>query len=152
MTPLTVFFRTLMKSSAIFLGAGYIMLHPSLDLRSTARGAVTAQKSPAEAAIDGLVAALKDSDPGVRRQAAAALGQAGSPRAVPGLIELLKDSLPDVRQRAVSALAQIGDASAGSALVAALKDSDAHVRARAASALGDIGERTRGRAADRPRS
>ena len=74
MTPLTVFFRTLMKSSAIFVGAGYIMLHPSLDLRSTARGGVTAQKSPAEAAVDGLVAALKDSDPGVRRQAAAALG------------------------------------------------------------------------------
>jgi len=38
MTPLTVFFRTLVKSSAIFLGAGYIMLHPSIDLRSTARG------------------------------------------------------------------------------------------------------------------
>ena len=54
MTPLTVFFRTLMKSSAIFVGAGYIMLHPSLDLRSTARGGVTAQKSPAEAAVDGL--------------------------------------------------------------------------------------------------
>ena len=28
MTPLTVFFRTLLKSSAIFMGAGYIMLHP----------------------------------------------------------------------------------------------------------------------------
>ena len=128
MTPLTVFLRTLVKSSAIFLGAGYIMLHPSLDLRSTARGAVTAQKSPAEAAIDGLVAALKDTDPGVRRQAAAALGQAGSPRAVPGLIELLKDSLPDVRQRAVSALAQIGLASAGSTLVATLNDTDANDR------------------------
>ena len=36
MTPLTVFFRTLLKSSAIFVGAGYIMLHPSLDMRSTA--------------------------------------------------------------------------------------------------------------------
>src|SRR3954454_2009908 len=113
MTPLTVFFRTLMKSSAIFLGAGYIMLHPSLDVRSSARAGVTAQKSPAEAAIDGLVAALKDTDPGVRRQAAAALGQAGNRRAVPGLIELLKDAMPEVRQRAVSALADIGDPSAG---------------------------------------
>ena len=75
MTPLTVFFRTLLKSSAIFMGAGYIMLHPSLDMRSGTRGAVTAQKSPSEAAIDGLIAALKDSDAGVRRQAAAALGQ-----------------------------------------------------------------------------
>ena len=40
MTPLTVFYRTLMKSSAVFLGAGWIMLHPSLDWRpASARSA-----------------------------------------------------------------------------------------------------------------
>src|SRR5262245_58293874 len=123
MTPLTVFFRTLTKASAIFLGAGFIMLHPSLDLRArgprtsltqavTSGFALTAQKSPPEAAVDGLVLALKDSDAGVRRQAASALGQTGSRRAVPGLIELLKDPLVDVRQHAISALAEIGDPSA----------------------------------------
>ena len=114
MTPLTVFYRTLMKSSAVFLGAGWIMLHPSLDWRpASARSAaggwnlagtgVTAQKSPTEAAIDGLVLALKDTDPGVRRQAAAALGQLGSARAVPGLVEALKDAQADVRLRATGA-------------------------------------------------
>ena len=118
MTPLTVFFRTLLKSSAIFIGAGYVMLHPSLDLRSGARSAVTAQKSPAEAAIDALITALKDSDAGVRRQAASALGQRGSRRAVPALIELLKDSLPEVRQqRARRRCTQIGDPPAAPALV-----------------------------------
>ena len=78
MTPLTVFFRTLLKSSAIFIGAGYIMLHPSLDVRSGARSAVTAQKSPSEAATDALIVALKDSDAGVRRQAASAFGERGT--------------------------------------------------------------------------
>ena len=33
MSPLTVFLRTLAKSTAIFLGAGAIFLNPSLDLR-----------------------------------------------------------------------------------------------------------------------
>ncbi len=152
MTPLTVFYRTLMKSSAVFLGAGWIMLHPSLDWRpASARSAaggwslagtgVTAQKSPTEAAIDGLVLALKDTDPGVRRQAAAALGQLGSARAVPGLVEALKDAQADVRLRATIALGEIGDASGAQALTAALKDTDPRVRARAAHALGEIGDR-----------
>ena len=94
MTPLTVFVRTLMKTSAIFIGATVVFLHPRLDWSASGgaraqRGpadsiGVTAGQSSAEAAIDGLVGALKDSDAGVRRQAAAALGQLGSPRAVPG--------------------------------------------------------------------
>src|SRR5215475_4684480 len=119
MTPLTVFIRTLLKSSAIFFGAGYIFLHPTLQFsgpaeRSAAQGAwgVTAQKSPSETAIDGLVAALKDTDPGVRRQAAAALGELRNARAVPGLMEALKDTQVDVRQHAISALGEIGDARA----------------------------------------
>ena len=40
MSPLTVFLRTLIKSSAIFLGAGAIFLNPSLDW-SASRAAVT---------------------------------------------------------------------------------------------------------------
>ena len=71
MRPLTVFFRTLSESSAIFVGAGFIILHPSLDW-SPGRRRATAQsgdrchraEEPAEAAIDGLIAALKDSDAG----------------------------------------------------------------------------------------
>ena len=33
MSPLTVFIRTLAKSTAIFLGAGLIFLNPSLEVR-----------------------------------------------------------------------------------------------------------------------
>ena len=36
MSPVTVFFRTLLKSSAMFVGAAAIFLHPSLDWRSGA--------------------------------------------------------------------------------------------------------------------
>ena len=40
MSPLTVFIRTLIKSSAICLGAGFIFLNPSLDWsRRQRRGA-----------------------------------------------------------------------------------------------------------------
>ena len=136
MTPLTVFFRTLLKTSAIFLGVTVVFLHPSLTWPSS-RG-VTAQQSPAEGAVDGLVAALKDADAGVRRQAAAALGELGSARAVPGLIDALKDSDPGVRQRAIASLAEIGDPRAAAGLAAALKDASADIRARAASALGEL--------------
>ena len=48
MSTLTVFVRTLMKTSAIFIGATAVMLHPSLNWSSSR--AVTAQQSPAEGA------------------------------------------------------------------------------------------------------
>src|SRR5262249_49183310 len=119
MTPLAVFVRTLLKTTAIFIGATVVILHPSLEWTS-ARGpslSVTAGQSPREGAVDGLVALLKDSDAGVRRQAAAALGEIGNARAVTGLTEALKDSDADVRQHALSALGEIGDARAVSAIV-----------------------------------
>ena len=82
MTPLEVFVRTLLKTSALFIGVTVVMLHPSLEW-SRASGLtssstrVTAGQSPAEAAVDGLVTALKDTDAGVRRQAAWAIGAIG---------------------------------------------------------------------------
>ena len=82
MTPLAVFVRTLLKTSALFIGVTVVMLHPSLEW-SRASGLspsstwVRAGQSPAEGAVDALVGALKDSDAGVRRQAAAALGEIG---------------------------------------------------------------------------
>ncbi len=95
MTPLAVFVRTLLKTSAIFIGVTTVMLHPSFEW-SRASGSsssrVTARQNPTEAAVDGLVAALKDTDAGVRRQAAAALGEIGNARAVTGLMDALKDA------------------------------------------------------------
>src|SRR5688500_7967368 len=141
MSPTAVFFRTLMKSSAIFLGAGIIFIRPSLDWSAgTARG-VTAEQAPRQAAIDGLIAALKDSDAGVRKQAAIALGELESSAAVPALIDALKDSEVEVRQSAMSALGDIGDARAAAAIAGALKDADPRVRARAAGALAEIGDK-----------
>src|SRR5262245_39990300 len=110
MTPLAVFVRTLLKTSAIFIGVMTVVLHPSLEwsrasgLSTPSAPVVTARQSPAEQAVDGLVAALKDTDAGVRRQAAAALGEIGNARAVTGLMDALKDADPDVRQHALSAL------------------------------------------------
>ena len=136
MSPLTVFLRTLAKSTAIFLGAGVIFLNPTLDLVGSR--AVTAQKSPAEAAADVLIGALKDSDAGVRRQAAHSLGQMRSARAVPALIDAMKDENAEVRAQAMWALAEVEDRRATPAIAAALKDSDPKVRARAASALAEF--------------
>ena len=141
MSPLTVFFRTLIKSSALFLGVGVVFLNPSLDWSARSAGGhagVTAQKSPTEAAVDGLIAALSDSDAGVRRQAAYALGELRSGRAVEGLTRALKDEAVEVRASAISALGEIRDPRAAAAIAGALKDADPGVRARAASALSEL--------------
>ena len=83
MSPLAVFFRTLSRSSAICLGVGFAIVNPSFEWSPGQTNAlttemrmtgVTAQNSPSERAVDGLILALKDSDAGVRRQAAIALG------------------------------------------------------------------------------
>ena len=73
MTPLTVFLRALARSSAICLGAGLIVMNPSLDWSSSRP--VTAQKSAPHAAVDALVTALDDPDAQVRRAAVLALCQ-----------------------------------------------------------------------------
>jgi hypothetical protein len=67
MSPLAVFVRTLLKSSAIFIGTATIFLHPGLEWRSATQGIVGARQGASEAAVDGLIAALKDTDAGVRR-------------------------------------------------------------------------------------
>ena len=82
-----MFFRTLLKSSAIFIGAATIFLHPSLEWRSDASDrrrsradrASAPRRRGSEAAIDGLIVALKDTDAGVRRQAVRALAAVEQP-------------------------------------------------------------------------
>ncbi len=140
MSPFAVFFRTLSRSSAICLGVALVIVNPSFEW-SSSRSA-RAQKSPKEAAVDGLIAALKDTDAGVRRQAAGALGEVGNARAVPALIGAINDEQVEVRLRVISALAEFSDAQAAPALRQALKDSEPRVRARAAAALGELGDRS----------
>jgi hypothetical protein len=62
MSPLAVFVRTLSRSSAICLGIALVVVSPSFDWSPTR--AARAQKSPVEAAVDGLIVALKDTDAG----------------------------------------------------------------------------------------
>ena len=71
MTPLAVFFRTLSRTSAIFLGAVAVFLNPPLDWGASRTA--TAVKGPRQATIDGLIYALRDPDSGVRREVARAL-------------------------------------------------------------------------------
>ncbi|HEX5473987.1 MAG TPA: HEAT repeat domain-containing protein [Vicinamibacterales bacterium] len=127
MTPLTVFVRTLVRSSALFLGVTIVFLHPTLDW-TTAGEAARAQQGPTVSAVDGLAGVLTDSDAGVRLQAAAALGAIGSPRAVAALARALTDANPNVRARSATALGEIGDRAALDALAAARKDEDPTVR------------------------
>src|SRR6185437_10813323 len=107
MSPFAVFVRTLLKSSAIFVGTAAIFLHPSLEWRATAHPSgvtVGAEQSGSEAAVDGLIAALKDSDAGVRREAVRALSQLNSRRAVPALAAALGNADDDMRAVIVTAL------------------------------------------------
>jgi HEAT repeats len=142
MSPVTVFFRTPLKSSAIFVGAAAIFLHPSLEWRSggtAERTSVGAQQRLSESAVNGLIGALSDPDAGVRKQAAHALGSLGAADAVPALSAAIADKDRDVRTAAIDALGAIGDPSALDALTPALKDQDAVIRRHAAAAIADVG-------------
>jgi HEAT repeat protein len=90
-------------------------------------------------AVPALIAALKDSDAGVREQVAWALGAIGDRRAVEGLIGALSDSAAGVRRQAAWALGALGDERASNPWTKCLQDPEASVRKQAAWALGAIG-------------
>lgn len=93
-----------------------------------------------EDAVSFLIRALTDTQPQVRRLAAAALGASGSENAVaPLATALLEDTSVGVRRTAGDALSDLGDASAQSAMCKALGDSNKLVRWRAARFLFDMG-------------
>lgn len=85
-------------------------------------------------------AALAAEDPGLRIDAANALGNALDPRTVPDLVPRLGDPEPGARQAVAYALGNIGDAGAVPGLLGAWPDPDAGVRRAIASALGAIGD------------
>jgi HEAT repeat protein len=93
-----------------------------------------------EPAVDALVAALKDNNTSVRRDAASALGKMKDARAVEPLITALADSDPNVRRDVAEALGMIGDARAVEPLIAAFEDSDDQVRNYATEALVKFGD------------
>lgn len=77
MSPLTVFIRTLLKSSAIFIGTTVIFLHPQLEYRSETN--VSARPEPYALRYNGLVDALNDRDADVRKAAARSLQRISAP-------------------------------------------------------------------------
>ena len=133
MSPLAVFVRTLLKSSAICFGIAIAVVQPTVRPQRA-----IAQKSPSHAATEGLIAALKDSDAGVRAHAATALGSLGNAVAVPALAAAVADESPEVRMRALAALGELEDTRGAAAATAALKDRDCEVRRQAAWAIGAL--------------
>jgi HEAT repeat protein len=106
MSATAFFVRTLLKASAIFLGVTLVFVNPTFEWTAS-RGSVTAQKSPAKAAVDGLIGALRDQNAAVRREAALALGRIGDASAIPPLSKALGDENAVVRGAAAQAIAEI---------------------------------------------
>ncbi len=114
--------------------------------------ALASIKPAAPETLSALSRAMRDSDPGVRRTAAAALGELG---AVTELPQALKDPDKEIRRNAVRPLRRIvvkPEGSAGPAATAAviaamaeaLNDEDPAVRDAAVRSLGAIGPPARG--------
>lgn len=126
MTPFAVFFKTLSRTSAVFIGVALVFLHPPLDWG--ADRTVTAKKGPRQATIDGLAYAMRDTDAGVRRAVARALeayAAIDAQRAIASeLTTQLSSPDPAARARAACGLREIGReaATALDALVAMLGD------------------------------
>ena len=91
-------------------------------------------------AVPLLVAQLSDTDEGVRKGAAEALGKIGDKAAVPKLIELSQKDTAQVQRVAIGALALIADVSAESTLTAAVTNpaTNGEARSQAAAGLGKI--------------
>jgi HEAT repeat protein len=90
------------------------------------------------AAVEPLIAALKDREKVVRYNAAVMLREIGDARAVAPLIAALKDSDTSVRERAAIALNKIVDMHTIEPLIAALKDKE--VWGNAAELLKSLGK------------
>lgn len=106
MSATAFFVRSLLKATAIFLGATLVFVNPTLEWTAS-RGAVTAHKSPAMAAVDGLITVLQDENAAVRREAALALGRIADASALPSLFKALEDRNPVVRGAAAQAISEI---------------------------------------------
>src|SRR5438034_726120 len=108
MNPVIVFFRTLLKSSAIFIGTASVFLHPSLDWRGAVdRTTVGAQPEARHAAIAALIVALNDPDARVRSLAADAVRGIQTPSFSAATAGLSSPD-PAARTRAACKLRELG--------------------------------------------
>jgi bilin biosynthesis protein len=112
----------------------------SIDVRCAAVGAIAhlAQEQGDERAIQLLIAALSDTDPNVRSEAASAIGKMAYLPALPDLITALGDPDGEVRRTAAVSLGKLGDRSAIPALEVLLTDDLEPVRVLAKLAIAKI--------------
>jgi HEAT repeat protein len=96
------------------------------------------QKLYAKKNVQGLIKALTDKDPEVRKGSAESLGKLKDVRAVNALVAALTDGEWKIRAEAAYALGEIGPQEAVLPLIAALEDGDRDVCINAAHALGKI--------------
>ncbi len=118
-----------------------LLHHPEADVRVNAAYAL--QKLAQAGArhpslIESLHAALRDTEPGVRAQAAASLGTIHNEESVPLLISLLKDSKPLISAASAFALGEIRDSRAVDPLVIAMESRSPRLREAARQALIQI--------------
>jgi HEAT repeat protein len=83
-----------------------------------------------EPAVEKLIAALKDKDENVRKQAVIALGRIQNPKALDPLIAMLKDRDWFTRLTAAAALEKLGDERGREAIKPLLQDPDLVVKMR----------------------
>lgn len=116
----------------------------SLDVRCAVIGALghVAQEQSDDRACRLLVSALTDSEPLIRTEAAAALGQVNYLPAVPHLILATRDPDLDVRKAAINSLGKIGDRSALESLQTLLNDEHDVVRVLSKLAIDQIERRS----------
>jgi HEAT repeat protein len=112
--------------------------HRDFNVRLDSLGALVDLGDPR--AIEPLIAALRDENSLVHKEAARALGELGVPRVWKRLIAVLRDGDSAVRQAVAEALGRIGDPRAVEPLMVALQDGDSAVCRAAAEALGLIGD------------
>lgn len=130
--------------------AGTMAAAPAVTAGKPARGLVPLKQlsagkheqqssdSSRAARVAALVAALKDSDPGVRAAAAQALGRLEDKSAGNALAALLNDPSPEVQEQAIMSLAELEDPRAVPGLEKLLTSPDTDVREQAANRLGDV--------------
>src|SRR5690606_7802552 len=119
---------------------GAALADPDPDVRlAGVIGLGRARPEGARAVTAILLGALDDADHRVRREAAQALGMAGTKDAALTMAAHLQDPEPSVRQQLALAVGVLGDESVAPALLVALSDPEDAVVAAAATALGFLG-------------
>lgn len=122
-----------------------LALTTAADARARARGAdilgqlgIPKRTYPEECVAAAVHLATHDTDPGVLRAAAIALGHLADPKGITALARMADNEEPEVRWAVAFALGGRSDPAAVAALIRLADDPVAHVRERATFGLGEL--------------